>query len=616
MLEDLRIKDFALIDSAYVEFSSGFTVLSGETGAGKSLLIGALTFLLGGKAGSEQIRQGANEAVVSGTFYIKDLYKNLSEIKSECESRSNEEDEPDSDFEEDEIENATQWLFCHGISCEDDRILLRRQIRASGKSSAWIGSTPVTRADLASFSSFLIDIHGQHEHQSLMKIATHRKFLDSYAGINEKVKDFTSLYLRLIEKRKKLADFNADEKNRENEIELLSFAVKEIADSKLKSGEDVDLEDEETKLSSFEKLYADLESVNFALSGSEGHNNSVSADSSISILAALKKILASASHATLLDKNLESLSSRLENIFYELNDISDEFKTYLNSLVFDPERLAFVQERLNLIYNLKKKYSSSVSSSIDEILDFAKNAEKKLEILTVGKENKEELEKEISALEKKVYAFACEISSERKSCAKKMSSEVEHVLSELGMKGTVFSVGVSEKSGNASEQKCGPYGIDDVEFLISANPGNPLQSMAKIASGGELSRIMLALKTILSKSDEVPTLIFDEIDTGIGGEIAVSVGRHLKNLAKNKQVLCITHLASIAVYADNQIKIEKSSSDGKSRTDVKSITENERVQEIARMLSGDCFSSESLKHAKSMLLKFGKKEITNGKNIN
>ena len=225
-------------------------------------------------------------------------------------------------------------------------------------------------------------------------------------------------------------------------------------------------------------------------------------------------------------------------------------------------------------------------------------------------DKKEKLEKEIAELGKKVYLEAKNISRLRKSAAEKMSAGVVQVLSNLGMNGTRFSVNVAEKSGNEITQKCGPYGIDDIEFLISANPGQPLQPLAKIASGGELSRVMLSLKTILCQSDEssestVGTMIFDEIDTGIGGEVAVSIGSHLKKLAKNRQVLCITHLASIAVYADNQIKIEKSVNNGATQTHVRPIMGEERVSEIARMLSGDAASSESLEHARSMLAKFG-----------
>lgn len=579
MLEDLKIKNFALIDSASVDFKNGFTVLSGETGAGKSLLIGALTFLLGGKGGAEQIRSGCQMAQVSGTFYIKGLSGNVDGSK----------------INENDIKTPAQWLYVHGIESEDDRILIRRSVRDNGKSAAWIGDTPVTRADLASFCNFLIDIHGQHEHQSLMRVSEHRKFLDSFAGINEKVEYFTSIYSSLVEKRRELSQMLSDDKTRAQKIEVLTFAVNEIEEAKLKKNEDVELDEEEKRLSSFEKLFEDVDSICQTLEGAE------SADGAVALI---KKIRSTAEHAVTLDKKLESLESRLESAFYELSDIANEYSAYKNSLIFDPERLAFVQERQTLIYNLKKKYASSVDSPLSEVIQFGEDAQKRLEELNGGEKNKDSLKLEISELEKKVYTLAKEISKGRSLAAQKMSAQVMAILQTLGMKDTRFSVQVTEKSGSALEQKCGPYGMDDIEFLIAANPGNPLQSLAKIASGGELSRVMLALKTVLAESDSVGTLVFDEIDTGIGGEVAVSVGQHLKNLAKNRQILCITHLASIAVYADNQLKIAKSVCDGMTHTEVTPIEGDCRVSEIARMLSGDSASQESLEHAKAMLLKF------------
>ncbi|WP_296323890.1 DNA repair protein RecN [Treponema sp. UBA3813] len=583
MLEDLSIKDFALIDQASLEFGEGFTVLSGETGAGKSLLIGALSFLLGGKAGVEQIRTGAHESVVSGTFFLGKTPQTVRELSPE-----------------DEPSNAFEWLNLHGIEAEDSRVLLRRVIRENGKSGAWIGSTPVTRSDLAEFSSFLIDIHGQHEHQSLMKVSEHRKFLDSYAALTERVAEFTSLYSELVAKRKLLDELNSDDRDRAQKIDFLTFAVKEISEAKLKPNEDIELDEEEKKLSSFEKLYSDVEQLNSALSGGEGE----------AVVSMLKKLRVIADSAASSDKSLQKLSERLDSAFYELSDIADEYKSYEQGLVFDPARLAEVQERQTLIYNLKKKYAFSVSAPLAEVISYCEKAKSRLEELDGSSNKKDALEKEIAELGKKVYVEAKKISEARKAAAQKMSAGVVSVLSALGMNGTRFSVQVAEKSGTDVTQKCGPYGIDDIEFLISANPGQPLQPLAKIASGGELSRVMLSLKTILCQSDStgestVGTMIFDEIDTGIGGEVAVSIGSHLKKLAKNRQVLCITHLASIAVYADNQIKIEKAVSDGMTQTHVHGISGEERVSEIARMLSGDTASAESLEHARSMLAKFG-----------
>ncbi|MCR5401714.1 MAG: DNA repair protein RecN [Treponema sp.] len=564
MLEELSIKDFAIIESENIEFQKGFTVLSGETGAGKSILIGALSFLLGGKAEISQIRTGCQEASVSGTFYIDN-------------------------------KEAEAWLSEHGIEAEDSRIILRRYLRDNGKSGAYIGSAPVTRADLADFSSFLVDIHGQHAHQSLMKVSEHRKFLDSRAGLLDEVASFTELYSKLVEKRKLLDSLNTSSFERERKIEMLNFAVNEISEARLEKDEDEKLEEEEARLSSYEKLYGTVESIKTYMDGSDA-----------SILSLLKKLKKDASSASSYDKSLSSLESRLESAFYELSDINDEFVSYSEKLVYDPVHLSEIQERLSLIYNLKKKYASSVSAPLNEVFEYFDKAKAELEKLGAGAEGKEELEKQVKELEKQVYLNAKKISERRKAVSQTLSREIQEILSKLGMGGARFEVSLKEKSGNDIEQKCGPYGMDDIEFMISANPGNPLLPLSKIASGGELSRVMLAIKTIFANNDPVGTLVFDEIDTGIGGEIAVEVGQHMKKLAQKRQIFCITHLASIAVYADNQIKISKAVQNGLTVSSVLPVSGEERVREIARMLSGESMSQAALEHAKAMLEKYSR----------
>ena len=566
MLEELSIKNFAIIDSVNIEFNSGFTVLSGETGAGKSILIGALSFLLGGKADVSVIRKGASEASVSAVFYL-----NPEKISPE----------------------AFSWLSEHAIETDDNRLLLRRIIRENGKSSSYAGSTPVTRSDIQTFSSFLIDIHGQHEHQSLMKVSEHRKFLDARAGLTQQVSDFSHLFSILVEKKRLLESINDSDSRRKEKIEMLKFSLDEIKNAKLKKGEDEELESEEARLSSFEKLYSDIDSINSHLSGTEE-----------SVVSLLKKSSRECQHALEFDKSLEKLFTRLEAVFYEVSDLSEEFSSYQNHLVFDPARLLEVQERLSVLYNLKKKYASSVSSSIDEVIKYSEDAQKSLEELENSFQNKEKLQAEVSDLEKTVYIEAKKISVKRKEYSKTLSKEVENLLSSLGMKGAGFCVSINDKPGTSIEQKCGQYGMDNIEFLIRSNAGSDFLPLAKIASGGELSRVMLALKTIFAQNDSVETLIFDEIDTGIGGEVAVSVGLHIKNLSKNKQIFCITHLASIAVYADNQIKIEKGIVSGKTESNLHEVSGEERVKEIARMLSGDSNDEQSLEHARSMLEKF------------
>ena len=576
MLEDLTIKDFALIDSDYLEFTKGFTVLSGETGAGKSILIGALSFLLGGKAEVSQIRAGKKEASVSGTFLLPSGLPVRSEYTDEDEPR-----------------NALEWLSFHGIEIENDRVLLRRIIRDTGKNGAWINDTPVTRGDLAQFSSFLVDIHGQHEHQSLMKVAEHRKFLDARAGITAEVEAFTAKYAVLVAKRKQLAQYNMSDSERLRKLDMMTFAVQEISEAKLKPNEDTSLEEEQARLASYEKIYSDADSIEQMLS--DGENG---------VIGLLKKIRRDSNHMTELDKSLSALDERVESAFYELSDLASEFSSYKNRLVYDPSRLQTVEERLSLIYNLKKKYASSVNAPLSEVFAYFEEAQKYIEENGDGNNKKEALTAEIKVLEKEVLAQAEKLSQARKTTAGILNGEVDQILGKLGMKGTTFKVQINQKAGSELEQLCGPYGKDEIEFMISANPGNPPLPLAKIASGGELSRVMLALKTIFARNDNVETLVFDEIDTGIGGEVAVAVGAHIKNLAKNKQIFCITHLASIAVYADNQIKIEKSVSGEITSSNVYPVEGEARVAEIARMLSGDSDTSQSLEHARSLLAKY------------
>ncbi len=565
MLEDLSIKDFALIDSVQLEFTKGFNVLTGETGAGKSILIGAISFLLGGKSDVSQIRTGAQEARVSGTILLSNAPKDV-----------------------------FQWLSEHGAEPENDRVLLRRIIRDTGKSSAWIQDVPVTKTELNDFTSYLVDIHGQHEHQSLMRVSEHRKFLDSYAGITAEVTDFTALFNKLVEKRRLLDEMNSSDSARAEKIELLHFALDEIEKAKLNENEEDELSAEETRLTQYEKLYGDIESVCDFFQAADG-----------GLLSGMKKIRNTFERTVSIDSSLEKFQNRLENAYYELEDIADEIKNYKNTLVFDADRLAFVQERLALIYKLKQKYLQSSQGTVADLLAYSENAAKQLVQLENWQGNREELVKEVSELEKQVYNAAKALSEKRTKAASVMADKIVQVLAHLGMRGTQFDAGLKQKPVEDGEQKCGPYGFDDIEFMISANPGSPLQPLAKIASGGELSRVMLAFKTILADTDTTPTLIFDEIDTGIGGEVAVSVGEHLRKLSEKHQILCISHLANIAVCADTHIKIEKSVSGQKTTTQVFLINGQKRIEEIARMLAGDSASEASLEHAKTLLAKYG-----------
>lgn len=556
MLEDLSVKDFALIDSVSLEFSPGFTILSGETGAGKSILIGSLTFLLGGRASPDMVRTGAEEARVSGTVFLP----------QECQA-------------------ARAWLESRGISGENDRILLRRTLKTNGKSGSWIQDCPVTRGELAEFTSHIVDIHGQHDHQSLLKVDEHRRFLDSYAGLTRDVENFTTMYALLADKRRLRDEMSTSEKQRAEKSELLTFAVQEIESASLYADEEESLSAEEQRLSQHEKLFGTIEQLLDSLVSTDG------------ALAKLKKARSNLEGATSIDTSLSPLLSRLDTSFYETEDITDALKRYSDSLSFDPARLETIEQRLAFIFRLKKKYGQSVS----DILAYAENAKRELEQLSGWEENRSSLDEEITELEKTVYRLGSQLSARRKQASGTLQSSVETILSSLGMAGTRFRVGITLREGTDTMQKSGPYGFDTIEFMISANEGEPLKPLAKIASGGEISRVMLALKTVLASADETATLIFDEIDTGIGGEVALSVGAHLQQLSEKKQIICITHLASIAVRADNHIKIEKVVASGSTRTMAFAVSGEQRIEEVARMLAGDGFSTASVQHSRELL---------------
>lgn len=556
MLETILIKNIALIDELSLDFNAHFNVLSGETGAGKSILIGALSFLLGGKTSVDIIRTGAAEATVSGTFYLAKAHP-----------------------------EAAAWLEERGIEPENNRVLLRRTLRENGRSSIWIQDTQVSRAELEAFTSFLADIHGQHDHQSLFKTAEHRRFLDSYAGLLDEVAAFSACYTRLAEIKAKLDAIQHSEKERSDRADYLSFIIQEIDTARLQPDEDETLEAEESKLCQYEKLYEYAESLQTICTQEQG------------IVPLLKKMQHISADVAAIDPPVAEYAERIESAYYEMQDIGEFFTSYLSKLIFDPERLEQVQERLSLINKLKKKYGATIA----DIVAYRDSAQAELDALQEGEQDKTVLEKEIPALEAELFAAGTALSKKRNAAAATLQQKTQDILAQLGMPKVVFAVQVSAPEPNGNKQRAGMYGFDSVEFLISTNPGEPVKPLNKIASGGELSRVMLALKTVLAAADEADTLVFDEIDTGIGGEVARAVAEHLQRLARDKQILCITHLAVIAASADTHIKIRKIQSDNTSLSLAQIIAGDARVEEIARMLAGDEVSAASRVHAKELL---------------
>ena len=561
MLINLSIKNIALIDSLEINFSKGFNVLSGETGAGKSILINSISFLLGGKSSTDIIRHGAEEASVSALFSIS---KNS--------------------------ENARQWLTSHQIDFENDEILIRRCLKNTGRSIIWIEGVQISRNELVDFTSFLIDIHGQHDHQSLFKISEHRRFLDGFAGIENDVKTFTKMYAELASLKEKYTSMVEKEKDKKERNEFLSFAIEEIEKARLKDGEEEKLKEEQSRLSHFEKLFSTIKDIVDTFNRENGGINS------------LRKVNHYFDDAQNMDKTLATYTKRFETAFYEIEDISESIFSYYSNMTFSPERLEEIEQRLSLIYKLEKKYGASIK----DVLAYYENAKNSLENENTENEIKETLLKNIKTLENSILELGHFITKKRKENTQKLQEEVENILKHLNMSKARFGVNITTKEENEGHLTANPYGFDEIEFMISANPGEDLKPLAKIASGGELSRVMLSLKTVLSENDEVETLIFDEIDTGIGGEVALSLASQLKRLSEKKQILCITHLAVIAAHADNHIKVEKYVIDGNTFTQAFVVENEKRVEEIARMLAGDDLSTVAFNHASQLLERYSK----------
>ncbi|MCF6334131.1 MAG: DNA repair protein RecN [Spirochaetales bacterium] len=564
MLEELSIKNFALIEKLSIEFHSGLNILSGETGAGKSIIIGALGLILGSKGDISLIRTGCSESQVS------------------CVIKIPEENE------------AFQWLSEHSMEPEDGRIIIRRVLRRTGRGSVFIQSVTASRKELEELTSFIFDLHGQHSHQSLLSIENQRKLLDRYAGVEERVRDLRLNFTKLSELGIELSEMVNSEDEIVRERELLSHSIEEIERAELREGEEENLVKERSILTQHEKLLDYFEICRNSLSDNSG-----------GVLSALRIARSSMDNLAENLEDLKPVSVRLDDAFYEIEDIFESLRQFQDSIDFSPGRLEECEDRLQLIHRLQKKFGES----IEAVLAYKEKSKDKLVRMEHVEGDRTALEEEISLLEKMVLSEAGEISKIRIEMGKTLENRIGTNLKPMGMPKAVFKIEVSQRENSNGKPSCGSSGLDKVEFLISPNEGEPLKPLKSIASGGELSRIMLSIKSVLAESDSVLSLIFDEIDTGIGGEVALSVGDHLSEIGNHRQILCITHLASIAVHADNHIKVVKITEKGRTITTVEQVSESGRVLEIARMLSGDSSGSASLDHARELLEKYGVKSI-------
>ena len=556
MLEELYINNIALIDNLKIDFKPGFNILTGESGSGKSLIAGAISLLKGNKGDNSIIRTGTDSAEVSGIFTIN------------------------SDPE------LLKWLELKGIKPEENSLIIRRTLKTNGRGTITVQSVPLVRTELVELSSFLFDIHGQHEHHTLISEERQRMLLDNYSGISDDVVLFSSIFENLSKLKKKLSELELSEKERLREIDVLKFVISEISEARLVSGEDEKIEKEHKVLLEHEKLFKFVEDAHEQLAGSQ-----------TGLLPKLKTTLNSLSSAAVIDENLSTFLDRMSNSFFDLEDISESLRDYISKDNFSPEKLQSYEERLSVIFKLKKKYGAT----LDDVLKYLENSTKRLSELENYDINREELKKEIKKKEEEVLKKANILTEKRIKNGAILEKQIEEVLRPLGMPNVKFKISINARKNESGKPVCTSFGFDKIEFLISPNTGEPLKSIDQIASGGEISRIMLAVKSVLSANDPVDSMLFDEIDSGIGGEIAVSIGYHLQKLSKTKQIICITHLASIAVNADNHIRVRKIIENQRTFTRAERVDNNARVSEIARMLSGDQKAEVSLEHARVML---------------
>jgi DNA repair protein RecN (Recombination protein N) len=563
MLTAMRIKDLAIIEDLEVEFGPNFTILTGETGAGKSILVDALTMTLGARAVSELIRSGAKSAEVEAVF---DISKNKAV----------------SEF----LKSSGLFENCDENAHNDD-LIIRRVISQNGKNRVWINGKNESVATLFKLGRHLVDIYGQHEYQTLLKPENHISLLDSFGGLKNVLKDYKKVYKTWKDLNNTLNKIDIDETQKAEREDLLRYRINEIASAQIEVGEDDLLEKERDVLRHAEEI---LEIV--------GKSVDILYDSDEAVVGVVQNMENELSRAGGHDSGLLNFARQMTQAGAVLEDAAQGLRTYLDSLEADPERLSWIDDRLDELKKLKRKYGDT----LEEILENQKRSQDELDDLEKKGQNTEELKAKIKETEKEVVKKGQVLSKERKKKAKELGDLIEKEVAALGMEKTMFEARITK----ISAMKFGSLGEDEVEFYISPNPGEDMKPLIKIASGGELSRIMLALRVVLRESLFGSTLIFDEVDQGVGGAVAEALGLRMKKLAKKQQVLCVTHLPQIAALAENHILVSKIQEKEKTWTETKKLEENERTEEVARMLGGKKLTETTRTHAMEMIAQ-GKK---------
>ena len=550
MLNELRIRNLAVIESVTLPVAPGFNVLSGETGAGKSIIVGALGLLLGERGSADVVRTGADKAVVEGVFdggANRALHAVLEE---------------------------------KGIEADDGLVVLRREVSASGKSRAWINDMTVTTAALASVGRLLVNLHGQHESQALLHDDAQREVLDALGGATETALALRSAHTELESIRKSIADLTRRRDEAQKRADYLRHVVREIDEANLLPGEEERLDEEGRRLTHAVELRTQIAQALAAIDQGD--------DTAIDAVSAARRAVAASAR---LDPAAESLSGSIDEVLVALQELSRDLAAYEATLDSDPERLAEVDRRRDQISRVTRKHGGSVSATLGAL----REARAELEVLDTAAVDLRGLTEREAAVRAELSTRAAALTKLRQKAARKLATEVERLLPELGLPGGRFQVHLEPLSDTSAS------GAEAVEFRVALNVGHDARSLARTASGGELSRVMLALETILARLDQVPTLVFDEVDAGIGGTVALKVGDSLRRLAEHHQVLVITHLAQVAARAHHHVVVAKGAKGGVSTADISVVQRDDRVAEVARMLGGDPASKVSKAHARELL---------------
>ncbi len=563
MLSELLIRNLAIIDEVQVPFQPGFNVLTGETGAGKSIIIHALNFLLGARSDIDLIRTGAETMVVEAVFDLR----HCPQVRAVL----------------DEL----------GIEPDDETLILSRELSRSGRSRCRINGRAATVAMLKQIGKALVDIHGQHEHQSLLDPASHLRFLDLFGGeeISQRKERYTQLYRQLLAIEREIRELQQSERDRIHRLDLLRYQRDEIDRANLREGEEEELLQERALLANAERI---AERVSFALQRLSGDRGAL--DMLGDAIQALKEV-------SQLSEALQQWHEMLTQAFDSVQEVALELERSAARIEFDPERLEEVESRLDLIRQLKRKYGDSIAA----ILRYRQQIEQELQKLETSEERLEQLQKEWEQVRRELAEAALALSQVRQELARRLERTVQNHLKALMMEHARFKIAVDRIPDPAGLTlpdgtfAFGREGVDQAEFLIATNPGEPFKPLSKIASGGEISRTMLALKASLQRAHEIPVLVFDEIDVGIGGRTAEAVGEKLREVSRYAQVLCVTHLPQIAALADWHLRVEKVTEGKRTRVLVTPLPEEERIREIARMLSGKQITTASLQHARELL---------------